>query len=94
MTESDIAGFNLHMETSHDPQLINPDPIPSPVNSSLEPIGYTYDAAVQGDSYYLEEIGLEGRARLHGPFSIGVVYGEGPGDDAEQKIFLPYVHRQ
>ena len=76
-SESANAGFNLYMETGNGLEQINDLLIPSAVIDSRTPQDYSFDApGVTGDTFYIEDVGLFGEDRLHGPFTAGEIYGE------------------
>ena len=92
-TETGNAGFNLYVETEAGQQQINPALIPSTVIDSLEPQRYAYDAVgVQGDSFFIELVNVNGGSRMFGPFALSVPFGAAPAaEEGGHRIFLPSV---
>lgn len=76
-TETANAGFNLYVETPTGAELLNDTLIPSTAITSQEPQNYSFDApGVNGGTFYLEDVGLFGENRFHGPFTAGEAFGQ------------------
>ncbi len=74
--ELGIAGFNLYVETTAGRRQLNDRLIASLAQDALAPQDYRFTAQdAAGDTFYLEEVDVLGRTRLHGPFGRGQVYG-------------------
>ena len=95
-TETGTAGFNLYAESDGERVLLNAEMIPSEVIESITPTNYNYSIASHATIFYLEEIGIDGLATLHGPFDLGVQYGAylQPGNvDRTMPLYLPLMVR-
>jgi uncharacterized repeat protein (TIGR01451 family) len=76
-TETDNAGFNLYARTPDGYHLLNDQLIPSQVVDSATPTEYSVEiAGVPDGELYIEDVALSGELRSHGPFTLGVPYGE------------------
>ncbi len=69
-TETGNAGFNLYVETVDGMEQINESLVPSSVIDSVEPVAYSYSAAVAGDLFYIEMVDIQNRTDLYGPFAV------------------------
>lgn len=75
-SETANAGFNLYVVTDGGLVRVNDRPIPSRVGTSQGLQEYDYDApGVNGAVFYIEDVGLFGQTRLHGPFNAGEPFG-------------------
>ena len=98
-TQTGTAGFNLLVESGEELSAVNPALIPSEAIDSLEPLAYSYSAAVDGGIFWLEELSIEGVAERHGPYEIGKRYGISSLDvddvDADEldRIYVPILLR-
>ena len=69
-------GFNLYTKSAGRRQKINADGlIPSRVIDSSAPQLYVYEASVEEDQFWLEDVDILGRTRRHGPFGLDRMYG-------------------
>ncbi|GEM_PF-402092 len=75
-TESGNVGFNLYVEKDGERLQLNDELIPSAQTDSLDRQDYTFSAEADGETFYVEDISVLGRTRLHGPFSLGQDYGD------------------
>lgn len=90
-TEVGNVGFNLYPGPFTDAPL-NTALIPSTVVDSTERQDYQYDLPYRtGSEFYVEDVDTRGRAKLHGPFQLGKVYGERMAADP---IDWPRVRRE
>lgn len=95
VTESNTAGFNVLVETTDGQAIINDELIESHVIDSIVPQLYTYETAVIGDVFFLQEVSLNGGARTYGPYELGMAYGEMPDglvpETNDFRIYLPFI---
>lgn len=95
-TETGTAGFNLLVETDTGLARINDELVPSTGGDSIVPQRYTYQAAVEGDVFWIQEVSIDGATRVDGPFALGESYGEDPTTDGGQNdrysVYLPLVN--
>jgi uncharacterized repeat protein (TIGR01451 family) len=79
-TEIGTLGFNLYVEDGNGRQLLNDQLIPSSGVDSHLPQYYHFDASaglISGQArFYLEEVDMLGRMKLHGPFELIKVNGK------------------
>jgi hypothetical protein len=79
-TEIGTLGFNLYVEDGNGRQLLNDQLIPSSGVDSHLPQYYHFDASaglISGQArFYLEEVDMFGRMKLHGPFELIKVNGK------------------
>lgn len=76
-TETANAGFNLYVRTAGGYRLLNDQLILSRVVDSTTPTDYSVEiAGVPEGELYIEDVALSGEVRSHGPFTLGVPYGE------------------
>lgn len=95
-TETGNAGFNLYVKSeSGEMAQINRELIPSAVIDSLSRQDYSFSANTSADSFYIEDVGLQGETRMHGPFIVGESYGEptSPSEEADYAA-VAEEHRQ
>lgn len=77
-TEAGNVGFNLYARTDKGLRRINAVPIPSKKIDSLEPQSYSYETSdedFQAYDLYIEDVDVQGRGRMHGPFGFARGYG-------------------
>lgn len=74
-TETGNVGFNLYVETGGELVQINDELIPSQAVDSLDRLDYSYQANVDGNIFYIEDVSVLGDTRRHGPFGLGEAYG-------------------
>lgn len=75
-TETGNAGFNIYAQTADGPLLVNDDLILSQAVDSSVRLDYSYVADAFGASeFYIEDVGVFGDRRMHGPFALGETYG-------------------
>ncbi len=75
-TEAGNAGFNLYARTRNGWQRINSELIPSHVVDSTEPQQYRFVLdGVSASAFAIEDVDIEGRSKLRGPFALGEHYG-------------------
>ncbi|MBN1428633.1 MAG: hypothetical protein JXB07_09610 [Anaerolineae bacterium] len=80
-TETEVAniGFNLYIQTRDGLRQINKQIIPSKAVDSLAPLSYGYiTRGLRGMIFYIEDVSLTAETRQHGPFILGIPYGERP----------------
>ena len=70
-TETANAGFNLYAETDGGLVKLNDSLIQSTVIDSVEPTDYSYSAATSATSFYIEDVGLDGKTGQAGPVCPG-----------------------
>ena len=75
VTETGNMGFNLYVADKDTQTQINLELILSNAVDSLERQDYSFSAKVRGSTFYIEDVGVLGETRLHGPFEIGKTYG-------------------
>ena len=76
-SETANAGFNLYVETDNGLERVNDELIPSTVIDSQIPQDYRYEApGTGGEMFYIEDVGLFGENRFHGPFAAGEGFGK------------------
>jgi|GEM_PF-6435384 len=94
-TETGNAGFNLYVkEDDGNLRQINPQLIPSAVIDSLSRQDYTFSANAAANAFFIEDVGLQGETRLHGPFLIGETYGELLEQEDADYAAIAEEHRQ
>ena len=102
ITETSNAGFNLLGEQAGGVNQINEQLISSTVIDSIEPVDYEYWAVTDADSFYIQEVSIDGKTGEIGPFVVGQPYGEYVDhetapvppqsvDDLLPKVFLPIL---
>ena len=78
-TEAANLGFNVYAQTAAGWRQVNDQPIVSPVIDSTSPQSYTFDASGTGAKrFMLEDVALDGKTKLHGPYVAGRAYGRQP----------------
>lgn len=76
-TETNNAGFNLYVETPGGLEKINAELIPSTAIFSTNPLDYTFEAEVEGDIFYIEDVNISNQVTSQrGPYKIGDSYGQ------------------
>ena len=89
-TETGNAGFNLFVETVDGMEQINESLVPSSVIDSVEPVAYSYSAAVAGDLFYIEMVDIQNRTDLYGPFAV--TESTATADfDGKSAIWIPMI---
>ena len=75
-TETGNAGFNLYAETDGGLVQVNEELILSQAVDSGQQLDYSYAApGANGELFYIEDVGVFGDRRKHGPFALGETYG-------------------
>jgi len=78
-TEAANLGFNVYAQTAAGWRRVNDQPIVSPVIDSTAPQSYSFDASQTGAKrFMLEDVALDGKTKLHGPYVAGRTYGHAP----------------
>ncbi len=101
-TETGNAGFNILVETAEGLVQLNGQLIPSKVIDSVEVTDYEVTLATGATAFYIQEVGVDGRVDMIGPFQVGQEYGsrtdtgETDSSDAgsDNTIFLPSIINQ
>ena len=95
-TEAGVAGFNILVETEGGLAQLNEELIVSKVIDSVTPTDYRFAAMTDAETFYIDQIGIDGVQSRHGPFTVGQVYGSQSRPDgvgAEVTIWLPLIQR-
>jgi hypothetical protein len=88
-TETGNLGFNLYIQRDGRLVRLNDEIIPSQAVDSLHRVDYAYRAdGVEGDTFYIEDVGVRGDVRRHGPYALARAYGS---REIEQKIDWPTI---
>lgn len=92
--ENGTSGFNLWAVTETGMEQLNSELIESELIDSLEPQSYTYYATLpDADTFYLEEVSIEGTSQTMGPFTLGEDFGQSPtiveDPDVTEYLFIP-----
>lgn len=74
-TEVGNAGFNLYVESNGYISLLTTTMIPSTVVDSVQGTRYEITLPAEGDTFFIEDISLDGESGMHGPFQTGQPYG-------------------
>ena len=75
-TETGNAGFNIYADSESCLVQFNEELILSQAVDSGQQLNYSYTAdGVSGDLFYIEDVGVFGDRRKHGPFTLGETYG-------------------
>ncbi len=78
-TEAANLGFNVYARTAAGWRRINDETVVSPVIDSTVPQSYSFDASATGAKrFMIEDVALDGKTELHGPYVAGRVYGHRP----------------
>ncbi|MGD1149294.1 MAG: C25 family cysteine peptidase [Thermoanaerobaculaceae bacterium] len=73
------AGYNIYAQSDGGLVRVNPQLIPSHLGDSTIPLSYEYFAeGVSDGPFFLEDVDIRARGRLHGPFAAGVECGVEP----------------
>ncbi len=76
-SETGNAGFNLYVQTAEGRQKVNDSLILSAVVDSLDQQEYSFEAPeLQGEIFYIEDVSIQGEARMHGPYAAGEEHGQ------------------
>ncbi len=76
VTESGNLGFNLYGVDENDQRvLLNKALIPSQDIDSLVRLDYSLQVETPFDTFYIEEVDINGRGDWHGPYQVGQTYG-------------------
>ena len=82
------------METADGLALINQELIPSSVIDAMTPTAYSYSAAVAGERFYIDLVGVEGGSERYGPYTLSQSGGLPDGVEMTPAVWLPIVVRQ
>ncbi len=78
MNEVGNVGFNVYAQTLDGLKKINHQLIPSKRGDSLTPQHYSFTGSVPSDatSFFISDVDVRARDRVHGPFQLGEVHGK------------------
>ena len=91
--ETGNAGFNLYVKTAGGQEQIN-DALISSSNAageSLVTTAYSYSAAVEGDTFFIEMVSTEGGSESFGPYALGEPAGVPAAVDMEPSVWIPFI---
>ncbi|MBV6395470.1 MAG: hypothetical protein HFACDABA_01046 [Anaerolineales bacterium] len=74
-TESGNLGFNLYAADNGTLVRLNAQLIPSQAVDSLRRLDYSFAARSNADTFYIEDLAIDGSARRHGPFQLAEPIG-------------------
>ena len=74
-TETANVGFNLYAADDQGLVRLNERMLVSQVINSAHPHDYVYVAQSSSKTFYLEEVDIHGKTRMHGPFALGQAFG-------------------
>ena len=74
-TESGNIGFNLYAAENGKLTRLNASLIPSKKVDSLEQQDYSFQAVTTADTFYIEDVNLQGETDRHGPYALAETYG-------------------
>ncbi len=90
-TETGNVGFNLYAQNGVQRIRLNKELIPSQATDSLSRLDYSFLAETSSDTFFIEDINVNGLSDLHGPFQLNEAYG----DQIDQnKIDWDSIHAQ
>ncbi len=79
-TETGNVGFNLYYEAGAGLEKINQELIPATGVTTHTPQDYQVEVKgfdwVENAMFYLQDVDILGRLKSHGPFELGIAYGE------------------